>query len=61
VDQDIQEGLKISAKNLQAGKNALAERDFRRKGLGLAVVFILMSVVGLFLYIRQLERAAPKI
>ena len=36
VDQDIQEGLKLAAKNLQAGKNALAERDYRRRGLGLA-------------------------
>jgi hypothetical protein len=61
VDQDIQEGLKLAAKNLQAGKNALAERDYRRKGLGLALVFILISVMGLFLYIRQLEHSAPKV
>jgi len=61
VDHDIQEGLQIASKTLQAGQNALAERDYRRKGLGFAVLFILMSVVGLFLYIRQLERAAPKI
>ena len=60
VDQDIQEGLKIAARNLQAGKTALAERDYRRKGLGLAMVFILISVVGLFLYIRQIEQNAPK-
>ncbi len=60
VDQDIQEGLKLAAKNLQAGKNALAERDYRRKGLGLAMVFILISVVGLFLYIRRIEQNATK-
>jgi hypothetical protein len=56
VNQDIQEGLNLAAKNLQAGKNALAERDYRRRGLGFALVFILMGVVGLFLYIRQIER-----
>jgi hypothetical protein len=61
VDHDVQEGLQIASKALQAGQNALAERDYRRKGLGLALVFILMSVVGLFLYIRQLERNAPKV
>jgi len=61
VDQDIQDGLKITAKNLQAGQQALAERDYRRKGLGVAMVFLLMTVVGLFLYIRQLERDAPKV
>jgi hypothetical protein len=60
VNQDIQEGLKLAAKNLQAGKNALAERDYRRRGLGFALVFILMTVVGLFLYIRQIEHHAQK-
>lgn len=60
VDQDIQEGLKITAKNLQAGKNALAERDYRRRGLGWALVFILLTVVGLFLYIRQIEQKSPR-
>lgn len=60
VNQDIQEGLKIAAKSLQAGNSALAERDYRRRGLGLALVFILISVVGLFLYIRHIEPDAPK-
>ncbi len=56
VEKDIQSGLQIAAKDLQAGKAALVERDYRRKGLGLALIFILMSVVGLYLYIRQIER-----
>jgi hypothetical protein len=60
VEQDIQEGLKIAAKNLQAGQAALAERDYRRKGLGFALVFILLTVLGLFLYIRQIESQPPK-
>jgi cytochrome c7-like protein len=60
VEHDIQEGMKIAAKNLQAGEAALTERDYRRKGLGFALVFILMAVLGLFLYIRQLESHAPK-
>ena len=60
VNQDIQEGLKIAAKSLQAGNGALAERDYRRRGLGLALVFILLSVVGLFVYIRKIEHSTPK-
>jgi hypothetical protein len=60
VNQEIQEGLKITAKNLQAGKDALAERDYRRRGLGLALVFILLTLVGLYLYIRQIERNVAK-
>ena len=57
VGQDIQAGLKIAAKDLQAGKDALSERDYRRRGLGIAVVFIAITLVGLFLYIRQVERS----
>jgi cytochrome c type NrfB-like protein len=60
VEHDIQEGMKLAAKNLQAGQAALAERDYRRKGLGFALVFILATVAGLFLYIRQIEQKAPK-
>lgn len=60
VEQDVQEGVKIAAKNLQAGQTALSERDYRRKGLGLSLVFIFITVLGLFLYIRQLESHAPK-
>jgi len=60
VEQDIQEGLKIAKKNLEAGQAALAERDYRRRGLGLALVFILLTVLGLFLYIRQIERQVAK-
>lgn len=60
VEQDIQEGLMLAARDLRAGQAALAERDYRRKGLGLALVFILMTVLGLFLYIRQIEREGPK-
>lgn len=55
IDKDIQAGLKIAAKELQAGKDALSERDYRRKGLGVAVIFILITLVGLVLYIRQIE------
>ncbi len=55
VDQDIQEGLKIAAKNLQAGKDALRERDYRRMGLGFSLTSILIVLVGLRLYIRRIE------
>ena len=56
VEQDIQAGLKIAAKNLQAGKDALHERDTRRLGLGFSLVSIFIVLVGLRLYIRQIEQ-----
>jgi len=55
VDQDIQAGLKIASKNLQAGKNAMIERNHRRLGLGLSLVAIALMLVGLLLYIRRIE------
>jgi hypothetical protein len=60
VAQDVEEGLKIASRSLLAGQSALAERAFRRKGLGFALVFILLTVLGLFLYIRQIERDPQK-
>lgn len=56
VEQDIQVGLNITALTLKAGKDALHERDYRRMGLGFALGSILIALVGLRLYIRQVER-----
>ena len=55
VEQDIQAGLKLAAKDLQAGKDALRERNYRRMGLGASVFAILIVILGLRLYIRQIE------
>jgi hypothetical protein len=55
VDQDIQAGLKIASKNLQAGKNAMIERNHRRLGLGLSLVAIALVLGGLWLYIKRIE------
>jgi hypothetical protein len=60
VEQDIQEGLKIAAKTKAEGQAALAERDWRRRGLGLSLVIILAVLVGLRLYIRQIEKDTGK-
>ena len=55
VDQDIQSGLKIAAKDLEAGKKAMAERNHRRVGLGMSLIAIGMVLVGLRLYIKKIE------
>jgi predicted CXXCH cytochrome family protein len=60
VEQDIQAGLQIAEKDREAGQAALAERDYRRRGLGFALVFILISIVALYLYIRQIEQNTAK-
>jgi len=58
VKQDIDAGLKVAGANLQAGKDALRERDYRRVGLAISVVFILIVLLGLRAYIRFIERDA---
>jgi hypothetical protein len=55
VDQDIEVGLTITAKNLQSGQKAMAERNYRRVGLGVSLVAIGVMVVGLHLYIKKIE------
>jgi uncharacterized protein (DUF2342 family) len=61
VEQDVQEGLKIAAKTQAEGQAALKERDRRRRGLGLSLLIILAVLVGLRLYIRQIENNAGKV
>ncbi len=55
VDQDIQAGMKITAKDLQAGKEAMVERNHRRAGLGISLIAIGMVLAGLWLCIKKIE------
>jgi hypothetical protein len=55
IDQDIRAGLQIAGKNLQAGKEAMVERNHRRVGLGMSLIAIGIVLVGLRLYIRKIE------
>jgi len=56
VNQEVDAGLKIADKVRKAGESALAERDYRRKGLALSLIAILIMMTGLAMYIRQIER-----
>lgn len=60
VEQYIQAGLKIAAKTQAEGQAALAERDRRRRGLGLSLGIILAVLLGLRLYMRQIENNTGK-
>jgi hypothetical protein len=55
VDQDIQAGMKIASANLKAGQDAMVERNHRRIGLGVCLIAIAIMLIGLWLYIKQLE------
>ena len=55
VEEDVQAGLKTTEKTYEEGRRALAERDYRRMGLGVSLLSILVVLVGLRLYTRQVE------
>jgi predicted CXXCH cytochrome family protein len=57
VQQDIQPGLVSAAKNYDAGKDALKERNYRRYGLGLSLIAIAIMITGLRMYLKQIESA----
>ncbi|HEX3095372.1 MAG TPA: hypothetical protein VHW72_22220, partial [Candidatus Angelobacter sp.] len=53
--QDITPGLAGAARNYEAGKEALRERNYRRFGLGLSLIAIAIVLLGLKLYLKQIE------
>lgn len=50
------EGTATARKAYEDGVAALKERDYRRKGLALALIAIVIAISGLYLKIRRMER-----
>jgi hypothetical protein len=60
VAAPVNDGLKIAAETLAAGEQALRERNRRRIGLGVSLLAIVVTLLGLRLAIRSIEKpAAP--
>jgi hypothetical protein len=49
------EGVDTAKKAYQAGVAALKERDIRRKGLALSLIFVVLAIIGLYLKIQRME------
>ncbi len=60
VQAEVQIGLEVARATQHAGLTALAEYDFRRLGLAISLVLILIVVIGLRLYLKQLEANSPR-
>jgi predicted CXXCH cytochrome family protein len=56
VQKPAQEGLAIAAETYRAGESALRERDRRRLGLAIALIAIVVTMAGLWLALRLIER-----
>lgn len=55
VNAAVAPAMEVADKGVQAGENAFAELAYRRKGLGVSLVFILFLAVLVYLKIRQIE------
>ncbi len=55
VEKEVQNGTQVARTAEQAGVRALEEYDFRRLGLAVSLVIILVVLLGLRLYLKQLE------
>ena len=55
IESEIKAGMETAAKDYEAGKKAMAERDYRRVGLGMSLVAIALVLVGFRLYLKQIE------
>ena len=51
-----EEGRAVAAQAAQAGHDALAELQFRRRGLAVSLVLVGFVLVGLWLKIREVDR-----
>ena len=60
LKQDTDAGVAVTQQTYAAGEKALHEWRFRRVGLGLSLVMIALTLVGLRLYIRNLEDQESK-
>jgi predicted CXXCH cytochrome family protein len=56
VDKVVAPSVGVAAKTYQAGLDALAELNVRRKGLVVSLFFILFLAVLVYLKLRQIER-----
>jgi len=55
VAEVVAAGKKLAAKTYRAGREALRERDFRRKGLAISLITILVVLFGLRMKLRSIE------
>jgi nitrate/TMAO reductase-like tetraheme cytochrome c subunit len=55
LDTLLEPGLQVASKAQQAGEHALNDLQFRRKGLAASLSVILLSVIAIYLKIRQID------
>jgi len=56
IEEKITEGDEIVSEVKEAGEEALKEADFRRRGLVIAVFFLALMAIAVYLKVRQIDR-----
>ncbi|MEW6456008.1 MAG: cytochrome c3 family protein [Acidobacteriota bacterium] len=56
IEETIKDGSAIADKAYKDGEKAIEEASFRRKGLGVSLIFIILFIVSLLYKIRQIEK-----
>ena len=60
LDKAVAPGLELAQKARQDAENALAELQFRRKGLAVSLLLIALAVLSVYLKIREIERPTSR-
>lgn len=56
IEEDLKPANDVAHNTYAAGVQALKERNYRRAGLGVSLVTIAMMILGLKLYIKEIEK-----
>jgi 5-methylcytosine-specific restriction endonuclease McrA len=56
IAEDVKAGRKIADANRETGVQALRESDYRRRGLAVSLLTIFAFTLGLFFWIKEIER-----
>lgn len=56
VEQSVQAGMKVAQQTYHAGMDAMAEVQYRRKGLIVSLIAISLVIIALALLVREIER-----
>ncbi len=56
MEKDLAVGTKAADKSIQEGQKAMAERNYRRLGLGISLIAIGIVMFGLRSYVKAIEK-----
>ena len=56
IDEDLKAARVVTAKTYESGEKAMKERDYRRAGLGISLLTIAVMLIGLRVYISDIEK-----